>query len=423
MQTECLDEGLYRTAAGNGVTVLSEAIPGVRSVAVGIWVRTASAHENAVTMGVSHLLEHMVFKGTARRTARDIALELETRGGALDAYTSRDHTSYQARVLDEDLPRALDVLTDLVRNPVLRDSDLALERRVVLEEISTLEDTPDDMVFDLHANALWPDHPYGYPIIGTRETVGRLGTSELRDLHLRAYHPRHVVIAAAGSLHHEVLLKLLAKCGWFTFEAGPEPRTVEPVPPGTRGERRVQRDTAQMHVVLGTDTFPYGDHRRYSLLLLGTVLGGGMSSRLFQRVREELGLAYAIHTFQAFYQRAGVAGVYVGTHPSTAEQAVETIRQELARLAREGLVGSQLTEAAQQVKGQLTLGLESPAARMYRLATLALYGEPYRTIDQMLAEIDGVREADIAAVAEEFYAPERQTVVWLGPDRSTGSVN
>ncbi|HEX9581118.1 MAG TPA: pitrilysin family protein [Gemmatimonadales bacterium] len=415
MHTLRLDEGLYQTTAENGVTVLSEALPGVRSVAVGVWVRTASAHESPMTMGVSHLLEHMVFKGTARRSARDIALELEARGGALDAFTSRDHTSYQARVLDEDLPRALDVLTDLVRNPVLRETDLHLERRVVLEEISTVEDTPDDLVFDLHASTLWPDHPYGFPIIGTRETVGRLGADDVRALHVRAYHPRHVIIAAAGSLHHEVLLKLLAKCGWFTFEAGPEPQVVPPVPGGTRAERRVHRNTAQTHVVLGTDTVPYRDRRRYPLLLLSTVLGGGMSSRLFQRVREELGLAYAVHTFQSFYQFAGTAGVYVGTHPSTAEQAVDAILAELGTLARQGLTGSQLVDAAQQMKGQVTLGLESPAARMYRLATVALYGEPYRTIDEILAEIDAVREDDVGAVAAAFYAPERQTAVWLGP--------
>jgi predicted Zn-dependent peptidase len=423
MQTTKLDEGLYRTTADNGVTVLSEAMSGVRSVAVGVWVRTASAHESRGTMGVSHLLEHMVFKGTARRSARDIALELEARGGALDAFTSRDHTSFQARVLDEDLPRALDVLTDLVRNPTLRDADLALERKVVLEEISTVEDTPDDLVFDLHASTLWPDHPYGFPIIGTRETVGGLRADDLRALHLRAYHPRHVVISAAGSLHHEVLLKLLAKCGWFTFDAGPESQAIPPVPPGARVERRVERDTAQMHVVLGTDTFRYGDPRRYALLLLNTVLGGGMSSRLFQRVREELGLAYAVHSFQSFYQLAGVAGVYVGTHPSTAAQAMEVIREELANTAREGLRGAKLAEAAQQLKGQVTLGLESPAARMYRLATIALYGDPYRTIDQVLTEIDRVSEDQVADVAQEFYPPDRQAVVWLGPCCGAPSAN
>lgn len=418
MQTVRLDEGLYHTTAENGVTVLSEVLPGVRSVAVGLWVRRASAHEEPATMGVSHLLEHMVFKGTERRSSRDIALELEARGGALDAYTSRDHTSYQARVLDDDLPRALDVLTDLVRNPALRESDLALERKVVLEEISTVEDTPDDLVFDLHAGALWPEHPYGFPILGTRETVGRLGAEDLRCLHAQAYHPRHVVIAAAGSLHHDVLLKLLAKCGWFTFDAGPEPVAVPPVPPGRRGERHVARDSAQTHIVMGTDTFPYTDRRRYALLLITTVLGGGMSSRLFQRVREELGLAYAVHTFQSFYQQSGVTGVYVGTHPSTAQQAVDAIRDELIRMAREGLRGPSLAESAQQLKGQVTLSLETPVARMYRLATVAVYGEPYRTIHQVLAEIDRVREDDVLGVAGEFFAPERLTTVWLGPNGS-----
>jgi len=416
VHTVRLDEGLYRTDADNGLTVLSEMLPGVRSVAVGMWVKTASANESATQMGVSHLLEHMVFKGTARRSARDIALELEVRGGSLDAFTARDHTSYQARVLDEDLSRALDVLTDMVRNPSLRQADLDLERKVVLEEISTVEDTPDDLVFDLHAQELWPGHGYGFPIIGTRDTVGALQAEHLRALHGRSYHPRHMVIAAAGSLNHEVLLKLMAKCGWFTFPAGPDPQSVAPVPSGRRGERRVGRDGAQTHVVLGTDTFGYTDKRRYPLLLLNTVLGAGMSSRLFQRVREELGLAYAIYSFQSFYRHTGLWGVYVGTHPSTAGQAVEAIRGELADLAQGGLMGDALGAAKQQLKGQLTLSLESPSARMYRLATLSLYDEPYRTIDQTLADIDRVSSDDVAGVAHDILSPDRQTVVWLGPN-------
>jgi predicted Zn-dependent peptidase len=415
MRTVRLDEGLYRTDADNGVTVLSEVLPGVRSAAVGIWFRAASVHEPPAKMGVSHLLEHMVFKGTERRSARDIALALEVRGGALDAFTSRDHTAYQARVLDEDLPRALDVLTDVVRNPVLRDGDLDLERKVVLEEISTVEDTPDDLVFDLHAAALWPDHPYGFPILGTRDTVRALRADDLRDLHRRAYHPRHAVIAAAGSLDHEVLLKLLGRCGWFTFPAGPDLQPVEPAPAARRELRRVARDTAQSHIVLGTDTFPYRDDRRHALLLLTTVLGGGMSSRLFQRIREELGLAYSVYAFQAFYRDGGVAGVYVGTHPSTAAQAVDAIREELARLGREGLEPRELADAKQQVKGQATLALESPTARMYRLAGFPLHGEEYRTLDQTLAEIDAVDAGTVSAVAAEFFDPARQTVVWLGP--------
>ena len=366
-------------------------------------------------MGVSHLLEHMVFKGTERRSARDIALELEARGGSLDAFTSRDHTSYQARILDEDLPRALDVLTDLLRHPALREHDLELERKVILEEISTIDDTPDDLVFDLHAAALWPDHSYGYPIIGTRETVDSLRAEDVRGLHARAYHPRHVGIAAAGSVEHDVLLKLVTRCGWFTFPPGPDPVDVVPLAATRHHDVRVVRTLAQTHIVLGTDTFPYRDDRRYALMLLANVLGGGMSSRLFQRVREELGLAYSVFAFQSFYRQGGGCGVYVGTHPSTADRAVEAIRAELGRVAAAGLDATTLTEAKRQLKGQVTLSLESPPARMYRLAGFPLNEVSYRTIDTTLREIEEVDQRTVAAVAEEFLDPERQTAVWLGP--------
>ncbi len=416
MQSLRLEDRVYRTDAPNGVVVLSENLPGVRSIAVGVWVRSASVHEPLPKMGVSHLLEHMVFKGTERRTAREIAMALEARGGSLDAYTSRDYTCYQARALDEDLPQALDVLTDIVRRPALRERDVEMERRVVLEEISTVEDTPDDLVFELHAKALWPEHAYGFPILGTRESVGGLQTEDLRELHGRAYHPGHVVIAVAGNVNHDVLLKLLGKCGWFTFESGPAPREVDAVPPAPRSTVRVARETAQMHVVLGTDTFGYGDDRREPLALLNTVFGGGMSSRLFQRVREELGLAYAVYSFQSLFRVAGVTGVYVGTHPSTADEAVDAILEELGTLARSGLSEAELVEAQQQVKGQVTLSLEHPVARMNRLATYALNDEPYRTIDQVLASIDGVDRDAVAAVASEFFTPDRQTAVWLGPN-------
>lgn len=416
MATVKLDDRLYRTDAPNGLIVLSENLPEVRSVAVGMWIKSASAHEARRIMGVSHLLEHMVFKGTERRSARDIALELEARGGSLDAYTARDHTSYQARVLDEDLPRALDVLTDLVRNPRLRESDLELERKVVLEEISSVEDTPDDLVFELHAQTMWPEHPYGFSILGTPETVTRLQTDDLRELHGRTYHPRHVVIAAAGNVNHDLLVKLLAKCGWFTFDPGPDVRDIAAVPAAVRIKRRVPRDTAQTHIVIGVETVPYADKRRYPLMLLNTVLGSGMSSRLFQRVREELGLAYSVYSYQSFNRATGVGGVYVGTHPSKAELAVTAIENELSDLASSGLNGDSLPEAKQQLKGQVTLSLESPAARMYRLATMAVYDQPYRTIDRVLADIDAVAPEQVTDVAAQFLDPARQTMVWLGPN-------
>jgi predicted Zn-dependent peptidase len=418
METVRLDRDVFQTIASNGVRILSEHVPSVRSVAAGIWVRSASVHEPRDEMGVSHLLEHMVFKGTARRTAQEIALELEARGGSLDAYTSRDTTAYQARVLDADLPRALDVLTDLVRRPALRQEDLDLERNVILEEINTVLDTPDDLVFDLTAQTLWPEHPYGYSILGTRETVTGLSAEHLRRLHGRGYFPGNCVIAAAGNLQHEALVDLAASQGWL--DASNDGGAAHAAP-GTRSAMRGQearhaKDTAQTHLVLATDTVPFADRRKYALMALSNIFGGGMSSRLFQRVREELGLAYAVYSYAHFYGQVGVLGTYVGTQPKTALQALEAIRGEYAKLAREGLTPEALEQAKRQTQGHLTLSMESPTSRMYRLASFAVHEEPYRGLDAALAEIAALTPERVAEVAAEFFAPERQTVVWLGPN-------
>jgi predicted Zn-dependent peptidase len=420
METVRLDREIFQTTAPSGVIVLSERVPSVRSAAVGIWVRSASAHEPRPKMGVSHLLEHMVFKGTERRTAQQIALALESRGGSLDAYTSRDTTAFQARVLDSDLPQALDVLTDLVRNPVLRAGDLELERNVVLEEINTVEDTPDDQVFDFAYQALWPQHSYGYSILGTRDTVSALSTDDLKQLHGRAYFPANCVIAAAGNLTHEELLELLGAQGWFddreTGTGKRETPSAAPIPTAVRGAgARHHKDTAQTHIVFATDSVPYADRRKYAILVLANIFGGGMSSRLFQRIREELGLAYGIYAFTSFYRQVGVSGVYVGTQSNTAAQAETAIREEYAKLAKEGLRGEALAEAKQQTRGQLMLSLESPSARMYRLAGFPVHGEAYRSLDQVLATVGELTEEEVGAVAAEFFDPERQTVVWLGP--------
>jgi predicted Zn-dependent peptidase len=416
VDTVRLDEGLLRTTAPNGMIVLTEKLPGVRSAAVGIYVRTASAHERREQMGISHLLEHMVFKGTERRSAKQLALELEVRGGGLDAFTGRDYTSYQGHILDADLPLAVEILTDLVRHPLLRESDLEPERNVILEEINGVADTPDDLVFELHATALWPEHPYGYAILGTPDTLGALSAADLRALHQSGYYRGNCVIAAAGNVEHDQLLTVLEREGWFE---GSRPEAARPPVAATPARRgcghREERDTAQTHIVFGTDTFPLNDPRRFPLAILTNVFGGGMSSRLFQRVREELGLAYAIFAFKHFYQGSGQLGVYVGTQPGTADQAVEAILAEYDQLAREGLPPSELVDGKQQLKGQIMLSLESPAARMGRLAGFVLHDDHYRPLDTMLEEIDAVTEEEIAAVAAEFFAADRQTVVRLGP--------
>jgi predicted Zn-dependent peptidase len=410
------ESALRRTVLPNGLTVLSESMPGVRSVALGAWIRAASLHESADKMGVSHMLEHMVFKGTPTRSAKDLALALETLGGSLDAYTAREHTAYQAKVLDEHLPQAADVLADLVFRPVLRASDLALEKKVVLEEISTVDDTPDDLVFELHNTQLWGTHPYGFQILGTRETVGGLSVSDLRALHSRAYHPEQIVFAAAGNVEHDALVETLESTGWGDIPRGGLPALKSPAPiVQTPSAVHFERDTAQTHIVIGSDAFPHSDPRRYAMSMIGMLFGGGMSSRLFQRIREELGLAYSVYSFQSFHEDAGMHGVYVGTTPESARAAVDAINEEMEKLSSEGLSDADIAAGKSQIKGQITLALESPTSRMYRAAGTELYGEPYRTLDELLALIDSIDADTVADLCKTFFNPGRQTLVSLGP--------
>jgi predicted Zn-dependent peptidase len=416
LATPAAASDLRRTVLPNGLTVLSEYMPGVRSVALGAWVRAASLHESPDKMGVSHMLEHMVFKGTPTRSAKDLALALETLGGSLDAYTAREHTAYQAKVLDEHLPQAADVLADLVFRPVLRASDLALERKVVLEEISTVDDTPDDLVFELHNAQLWGAHPYGYSILGTRETVGALQEADLRALHARAYHPEQIIVAAAGNVEHEALVETLDSTGWTDIRSGGLPPLTSPAPiVQSPSAVHFERDTAQTHIVIGSSVFPHGDPRRYAMSMIGMLFGGGMSSRLFQRIREELGLAYAVYSFQSFHEDAGMHGVYVGTTPESARAAVDAINEELEKLSSLGLSEEDLAAGKSQLKGQITLSLESPTSRMYRAAGVELYAEPYRTLDEVLALIDAIDAETVAGICRTYYSPSVQTLVSLGP--------
>jgi predicted Zn-dependent peptidase len=412
----CAEADLRRTVLPNGLTVLSESMPGVRSVALGAWVRAASLHESPDKMGVSHMLEHMVFKGTPTRSAKELALALETLGGSLDAYTAREHTAYQARVLDEDLPQAADVLADLIFRPTLRSADLALERKVVLEEINTVDDTPDDLVFELHNAQLWGNHPYGYSILGTRETVSALDQTDLRALHSRAYHPEQIVVAAAGNVEHDALLETLESAGWAEIPRGGLPALRSPAPiVQAPAAVHFERDTAQTHIVIGSPAFAHSDPRRYAMSMIGMLFGGGMSSRLFQRIREELGLAYSVYSFQSFHEDSGVHGVYVGTTPGSARAAVDAINAEMEKLAAQGLSEEDLTAGKSQLKGQITLSLESPSSRMYRAAGVELYGEPYRTLDEVLALVDAIDAQTVATLCNTYYSPAKQTLVSLGP--------
>lgn len=406
---------VQRTVLPNGLTVLSDNVPGVRSVAFGAWVRAATLHERGEKMGISHMLEHMVFKGTETRSAKDISLALETLGGSLDAYTAREHTSYQARVLDEHVREAADVIGDLVFHPVLRAADLKLERKVVIEEIAMVDDTPDDLVFEVHNEKLFGDNGYGYRILGSRETVSSFTTNDLSELHAAAYRPGNIVVAAAGSIDHEDLVNILGETGWLDAPAGsvdfPAPTAEFQAPSYTH----VERPGAQTQLVFGSEAPAHSDERRYAFCLVSMLLGGGMSSRLFQHVREELGLAYAVHTFSSFYSRAGMHGVYVGTSPESADEAAGAVLAELARIATGGVPADELGAAKQQLKGQITLSLETPSSRMYRAAGLELYGEPFRSLDEMLSLVDAIDEQTVSEVCSACFQPSGQTVVSLGP--------
>jgi predicted Zn-dependent peptidase len=368
-------------------------------------------------------------------------------GGSLDAYTTREHTSYQARVLDTDIDLALDVLGDLVLAPLLREADLDMEREVVLEEIATVEDTPDDLVFDLHAELMWRGHPYGYSILGTRETVENLTVADLQRLHAERYAPDNMIIAAAGNVDHDAFVARVetefraADRNGLGHGPNGNGRPADALP-GTESDgvnvsgpllsavqaaslpeahvcrECVDRRTAQTHLVWGRPTFGQGDPRRVPLVLLSNAFGGGMSSRLFQRVREELGLAYSVFAFQSFYADAGVSGVYVGTRPDSADRAEAVIAEELARLAAQGITAGELDDVKGQVKGQVVLSLESSSARLHRLAGTELYGEPFRGLDEITALVEAVTLDEVADLAAQFFAPDQQAVLRLGPERN-----
>jgi predicted Zn-dependent peptidase len=409
--------GPVRTQFDNGLTVLSEQVPGVRSVSIGAWVKSATAHELPHEMGVSHLLEHMVFKGTARRDARALALALEARGGSLDAYTGREHTVFEARILPRDLALACDVIGELVFDPLLQAADLALEQRVILEEIATAEETPEDIVFDLHAQALWGAHSYGYPILGTADTVPRITVDALRERHRRTFRPEAMVVAAAGDVTHEALVSALRAHGWARDMPAAVGTVHQPTAPLAPAAHRVhvERDLTQTHIVLGAPALAHRDPLESALAIASNTLGGGMSSRLFQRVRESLGLAYAVYSFSASYRLDGLHGVYVASADETAADALDVIRDELQRLSRDGLTAAELREGQDQLQGQVVLSLEGSGAYMARAAAPAVHDEPPRSTAEVLAEIEAVTMDQIVEVCERILQPDRQTILSLGP--------
>ena len=393
-----------RTVLPGGLRVISESVPGVRSVAFGVWAGVGSRDESVALSGASHYLEHLLFKGTAKRDALAISAEIEAVGGEINAFTAKEYTCYYARVLDNDLPLAVDVICDMVTGSLLASKDVDNERGVILEEIAMHDDDPSDAVHDTFAEIVWPGVSLGRPVLGSVETIEGLSRGAIAGYYRRRYRTPSLVVAAAGNLDHNVLVRLVRKAfaGVAVEDDVPAaPRVGGRAPKFTAATSVVRRPTEQANLVLGTGGLARLDERRFALGVLNAALGGGMSSRLFQEVREKRGLAYSVFSFVSHYADTGLFGVYAGCAPKRAVDVLELCREQLAIAAAGGLDAEELERGKGQLRGGLVLGLEDTGSRMSRLGKSELvYGE-LMTIDEILGHIDAVTPEDVQAVAFE----------------------
>ncbi len=389
-------------------------MPTVRSVTLGFWIATGSASESAADAGLSHLVEHMLFRGTQRFGSLEIDQIFDHMGAELNAGTSKESTSVYARVLDEHLPRAFDVVSDMVWNPRFDGADLANEREIVLEEIAMYEDEPQDRVFDVLGEAIFGDHPLGRPVIGRADVIAATTSEVLAGFHGRHYAPGDVVIAAAGSLQHDAIVELARAV--TVPERGAAP-LVPPVPADLPPRLRfLRKETEQYHLTLGAPAMARDDERRFALRVLDGILGGTSSSRLFQEVREARGLAYNVFSFQALNAGTGQIGIYLGTRPDNIAPALQIVADELDRIRADGVTSEELDRSKENVKGRIVLSLESTAARMNRLGSAVLAGLPVLSIDELVERIEAVALDDVDGLVRELLAPERLSAAAIGAD-------
>jgi predicted Zn-dependent peptidase len=397
----------------NGIRLITENIPHVRSVAVGVWMGTGSRQETSEENGISHFIEHMVFKGTASRSAEDIARSVDSIGGNLDAFTAKEMVSFNAKVLDEHLPLVFDILSDLVLHPLFHDDDIEKEKGVVLEELKMEADNPEYLVHEIFTNSFWKDHPLGKPILGTRETVKRFSHETIDAYYRRFYVPSNIVITAAGNLSHEQLLGLARE----RFESLPANGSVMPSPrPSThaRLSLRHKKSLEQIHLCLGVPSYPIPHEKRYAAAILNTILGGGMSSRLFQNIREKRGLAYAVFSEMTAYRDTGCVSVYAGTSRESAREVVRLILEEFTRIKQEPVPEEELRRAKDNLKGSLLLGLESTSSRMANLARQHLYFGRFFDMDEMAQSIERVTAAEVQQSAQDFFDAKHVALAVVG---------
>lgn len=405
---------MYRkTVLPNGVRVITEQMPAVRSASLGIWADVGSAAERHERRGISHLVEHMLFKGTQKRSARQIAETMDGVGGDLNAFTDKETTCYYARVIDRHVPLAMDVLSDMFLNSTFDAGELAKEQKVVLEEIKMYEDSPDELIHDLFIQTMWSGSNLGDPTIGFADTVIKLTPNDLRAHMAAHYAPNSVVVAAAGNVEHEAFVELTSRC--FEEYEGACDLPIPGRPSATPGTLLRHKDSEQAYVVLGTRGLAVTDERRYALSVLDTLLGGGMSSRLFQEIREKRGLVYTIYTFQAGYRSAGLFGVYCGTSPENVQACIDVVGEQFDLLANQSIDDAELQLAKEHLKGGLTLALESSSSRMIRLGRNEFAFGRQITPEEIEAQIDAVAAADVRALAQDLLTAENRGLCVLGP--------
>ena len=398
----------------NGLTILTESMPAVRSVSIGIWLQTGSRHESEEENGITHFLEHMLFKGTRKRTAEEIARAADSIGGHLDAFTAKEFTNFSIKVIDEHLQRGFDILADLVKNPLFRPKEIVKESHVIQEEIKMVEDTPDDLVHEIFTQTYWRGHALGRPILGTRRTVGSFDRRRLAGFFRRRYTPNNMLIAAAGHVRHSHMVDLALK-EFGNLLPGPAlPAGRKPVA-HPHIKQRHKRNLEQVHICVGAPSYPQPHEKRYAAYILNSVLGGGMSSRLFQNIREKRGLVYTVFSGLSSFRDAGCLNVYAATSTERARRVIDLILKEFCLLKSNPITAEELQRAKDYLKGSLLLGLESTASRMGHLARQYLYFGRYITQDEIARAVDRISLEDVQEVARETLRSEHLAVTVLGP--------
>ena len=404
---------IHKEVLGNGLTILTEQMPHVRSISLGIWLKIGSRSEAQEVNGVAHFIEHLLFKGTSNRTAEEIARQVDSIGGHLDAFTAKETICYSTKVLDEHLPIAFDILSDLLLNPKFDPGDMEKERGVILEEIKMVEDTPDDLVHEIFMQNFWKDQPLGRPILGTKQTVGRLDRDKVTDFFQEFYTPDDIVISAAGNLEHQAVVDLIQE-NFGNVTTRRNGYLEVPAHTHSRITIRSKKELEQVHICLGVPSYSLSHEDRYICYILNTILGGGMSSRLFQNIREKQGLVYAIFSGLNSYRDTGCLSIYAGTSLETVEKVVDLIIGELRSLRQDPVDNEELRRAKDHLKGSLMLSLESTSSRMSNLARQELYFGKYFSLDEMISSIEKVRGEEVQQLANTFFDTRHIALTVLG---------